>query len=220
MKKVILFAIMTTVALSAVADRLYIEDFTIVPGETRTVSIMLDNEREFTAFQTDIYMPDGLIIEQEDGDYIFDLTERKARDHNIASQVQADGSVRIMSYSPSVKPYSGNSGALVTFNVIASADFSGPCSIQLQNSVFTTTAGREVVLADETCTVTVPSAVLPGDVDGNGIVDIADVTTLIDVLLSGGDMAYNAENADFDGDGEVSIGDVTALIDALLRNNS
>ena len=62
---------------AAATDRFYIEDFSIAPGETRTVSILLDNEAAYTAFQTDIYMPNGLTIEMEDGDYIFDLTDRK-----------------------------------------------------------------------------------------------------------------------------------------------
>ena len=53
----------------------------------------------------------------------------------------------------------------------------------------------------------------PGDVDGNGIIAIADVTALIDVLLSGGDISIYG---DVNGDGTVSIADVTALIDMLL----
>ena len=53
----------------------------------------------------------------------------------------------------------------------------------------------------------------PGDIDGDGQVNIADVTALIDLLLSG-NVGNNA--ADVDGDGQVSISDVTALIDILL----
>lgn len=105
--------------VSAATERFYIEDFEIAPGETRTVSILLNNEVAYTAFQADLYLPDGLTVEQEDGDYIFDLTARKARDHIIASQLQPDGSIRLMSYSPKINAYSGNSGALVTFNVVA-----------------------------------------------------------------------------------------------------
>ena len=53
----------------------------------------------------------------------------------------------------------------------------------------------------------------PGDVNGDYEINIADVTGLIDQLLSGGDIpAY----CDVDGDGEVNIKDVTDLIDALL----
>lgn len=57
------------------------------------------------------------------------------------------------------------------------------------------------------------SAVMTGDVSGDGKVSIADVTALIDVLLTGDDVGTVA---DVNGDGKVSIADVTALIDYLL----
>ena len=197
-------------------DRFYIEDFTINPGETLTVSILLDNETAYTAFQCDLYLPDGLSVEQEDGDYIFDLTNRKGRDHIIASQTQAEGAIRVISYSPSIKAYNGNSGALVTFNMTASSDFEGPASILLKNILFTTVSGIEVPFPDETCTVTQTAIGLRGDVDDDGLVNISDVTALIDYLLSGNASAINLSNADCDGDGLVNISDVTCLIDFLL----
>lgn len=56
-----------------------------------------------------------------------------------------------------------------------------------------------------------------GDVDGDGSVNISDVTALIDLLLSGAQEANAA--ADVDGDGTVNIADVTALIDILLQKH-
>jgi hypothetical protein len=58
-----------------------------------------------------------------------------------------------------------------------------------------------------------------GDVDHDGEVAIADVTKLIDYLLSG-DTGDCVICADVDGDGEVSIADASALIDRLLGNSS
>ena len=208
------------VAVGAAAmDRFYIEDFAVDPGETQTVSIMLDNEIAYTAFQTDIYLPEGLTVEQEDGDYLFDLTDRKSRDHIIASQLQANGSIRVMSYSNRINAYSGNSGALVTFNVTASADFVGPATIWLKNTLFTTTEGTEIPFPDEECIVTVPISIIRGDVDGDGSVNISDVTTLIDYLLSGDASAINLDAADCDNSGNVNISDVTSLIDYLLSGS-
>ena len=210
---------MTVVAVlcAAATDRFYIEDFTIAPGETRTVSIMLDNETTYTAFQTDIYMPAGLTIEMEDGDYIFDLTERKSRDHLIASQPQADGAIRVISYSNRINSFSGNSGALVTFNVSAATDFTGPATIALRNTLFTTIAGVEIPFGDETCTVSVLLIGIKGDVNGDGSISISDVTALIDYLLSGNANGINLVGADCNTDGSISISDVTALIDRLLQ---
>jgi len=53
-------------------------------------------------------------------------------------------------------------------------------------------------------------------VDGDGSVNIADVTALIDYLLSGDAASINTANADCDEDGNINIADVTALIDQLL----
>ena len=65
-------------------------------------------------------------------------------------------------------------------------------------------------------TITVISFLL-GDVNGDGVVNIADLSDLIDILLRG-DTTYN-RRADVDQDGQVGIGDVAALIDILLKSN-
>ncbi|MBR6947734.1 MAG: BspA family leucine-rich repeat surface protein, partial [Muribaculaceae bacterium] len=60
------------------------------------------------------------------------------------------------------------------------------------------------------------NASLRGDVDGNGNVNISDVTALIDYLLSGNASGINLSGADCNQDSSVNISDVTALIDYLL----
>ncbi len=54
-----------------------------------------------------------------------------------------------------------------------------------------------------------------GDVDHNGIVSVADVTTLIDFLL-GSEVVICDICADVNGDSIISVSDVTTLIDQLL----
>ena len=57
---------------------------------------------------------------------------------------------------------------------------------------------------------------LIGDVNGDGEVNIIDVTTLIDYLLGRESVNFDREAADVSGDGEINISDVTELIDVLL----
>ena len=57
---------------------------------------------------------------------------------------------------------------------------------------------------------------LKGDVDGNQVVNISDVTALIDFLLFHDPNGINIEAADVNNDGAINISDVTALIDLLL----
>lgn len=54
-----------------------------------------------------------------------------------------------------------------------------------------------------------------GDVNGDGEVTIADVSELIEVILSG-DQDEASETADVNRDGEVNIGDINAVIDLIL----
>ena len=60
--------------------------------------------------------------------------------------------------------------------------------------------------------------ILIGDVNGNGMVDIADVTRLIDYLLDSENTVIDNVAADVYPDGEISIRDLTALIDMLLES--
>ena len=58
---------------------------------------------------------------------------------------------------------------------------------------------------------------LAGDVNGDGIVNINDVTSLIDILLTAGPQQAQGSVADVNQDGVVSIVDITELITYLLR---
>ena len=60
---------------------------------------------------------------------------------------------------------------------------------------------------------------LRGDVNMSNDVTIADVTALIDYLLSGNATGISLDNADCNLSGDVTIADVTALIDYLLSGS-
>ncbi len=198
---------MMIVALSATADRFYIEELLMIPGETRTVSIMLDNEVPYTAFQCDLYLPEGFTATN------FALTDRKNSNHSLTVSTLPDGGTRLLSYSLRLKNYSGNSGALVTMDLTASEDFTGTATMTLRNTVFTTEDGVENDLADEECTVKKGQK---GDVNGDGIIDITDVTTLISKALENDVTPFISIAADLNNDGLFDITDVTMLISLVL----
>ncbi|MBR0025326.1 MAG: dockerin type I repeat-containing protein, partial [Muribaculaceae bacterium] len=57
---------------------------------------------------------------------------------------------------------------------------------------------------------------VPGDVDGDGSVTSADITTLYNYLLNAD--STGLVNGDQDGDGSITAGDVTAVYNILLGN--
>ena len=62
------------------------------------------------------------------------------------------------------------------------------------------------------------SASVRGDVNGDGRVDVSDVTALISKVLGNEVSPFNANNADTNGDNRLDVSDVTALI-ALVLNS-
>lgn len=201
----------------AATNRFYLPDFVIAPGETMQVAMILENDELFTAFQTDLILPQGLSVIEDDGEYLFDLTGRNASDQTIISKLRDDGALRMVSFCMSVKPYSGRSGALVVINLHADEDFTCPATISLKHSFFTTVDGVEFILQRETCNVQLLTQQITGDCNGDGNVSIGDVTYLIDYLLAGCQTSFHTGNADLNNNGNVEIADLSVLIDLLLE---
>ncbi len=63
----------------------------------------------------------------------------------------------------------------------------------------------------------VEMSALTGDIDGDLMITIGDVTSLIDIVLNHHTSVGNYPQADVDGDLAITIGDVTALIDYMLN---
>ncbi len=60
--------------------------------------------------------------------------------------------------------------------------------------------------------------VTPGDINGDGTVDVADVNICINVIMGSNDDPVARELADINGDGTVDISDVNAIINNILTD--
>ena len=63
-----------------------------------------------------------------------------------------------------------------------------------------------------------PDAYPPGDINHDGVVDVSDVTLLIDYVLNGDD--HVPDDADLNADGIADVADVTALIHLILNSTN
>ncbi len=80
---------------------------------------------------------------------------------------------------------------------------------------------KGITVADQDVVVTgipIEPSFIRGDVNGDGNVNISDLTVLINYLLNGNATGVNLDAADCDQDTNVNISDVTALINFLLNN--
>ena len=94
------------------------EDIRLNPGETSTVTISLDNALDYTAFQLDLLLPEGLEASN------FCLSERTSS-HMLDMNVLENGKQRVMCYSPQLTAIAGHEGAVLTFDVTATSRVNG-----------------------------------------------------------------------------------------------
>lgn len=154
--------IITVLVLLAVvkahADKVWVENFVISAGETKTVELLLDNKITYQSLQCDFELPEGLsIVKNSSNQPVFTATERTA-DHMIrGSQPSGTGPnhyrVAMITFG---KPITGNSGAVATFQVVAADGFTGHHVIEMSNIRVGDEAQVSYKLEDYQCHVTTP----------------------------------------------------------------
>ena len=146
MKKVILsFIVMALSAITINAKgTIKITNLSFEPGETKTLSIEINDETAYCGFQIDLVLPEGFSIPEvlnEDEEYVKDITldpARKKSSHTLSYNEIGDA-IRIVSYSNTNATYKETSGALINIAVTASKNITaGNYSVELRNIEFTT----------------------------------------------------------------------------------
>ena len=103
-KFILAMGVMIMTFLSAKAevttDNFYINDFSISPGETKTIELNLASTSSYRSFMVDLYLTDGLsIVYNDDEDDYLVPSDRIPRKWTYIGNYIADGSFRITAYS-------------------------------------------------------------------------------------------------------------------------
>lgn len=201
---------------------LTIGDVEVLNGNTVVIPVSLTNAAEVTAFQTDLYLPEGFELQD------ITMSDRKA-DHELTMNPRADGSVRLLCYSMSLAPFAGNEGELFYITVLvpslpaptepgsaATIDY----IVELKKNLLTVADPAndtyvELRCANTTGKITVWTY-LPGDVNGDGKVTITDVVLTASYILGNNPDPFIFSAADMNGDGEISVTDVVLIARLVL----
>lgn len=194
-------------------------DTATMHGDYIIIPISLENESEITAFQTDLFLPEGFELVMEDGDYLVELSDRKGHDHVIMANDLDDGGIRIISYSTTVNPFSGNEGELFYITVKTSDDGDGDYTIMLKNSLLTTTDYEELSAPDASCTVTVYPYII-GDANNSGTVTVSDIVVTARYILNYHPDPFVYAAADLNGDGNVTVTDIVLIAQMIMDGSA
>lgn len=219
MNKLRLFILMALLTLvgNASADDVTVSDVSIAAGETKSISIELNNpSKDYIAFEFWLRLPDGVRVEYDEwGDLVAVMNDSRANGHVLeVSEPNNDGVYHFLGYSARNKTLKDRSGELINLTIHCAEDAeAGSYTASVYDLIFSDSNKAEVDFADFTFSVNIKDDILVGDVNGDGEVDISDVVVLVNMIL--GSTEKNA-SADVNDDGEVDISDVVALVNIIL----
>ena len=190
-------------------------------GSDFILPIKMKNEVEISSFQFDIILPAGMsFVNDENGNPNIELIEKRStsRRHIVSSKMQDNGILRVICFSAQNNVFTGNDGDVLKIPLTISGDMpSGKYQIELSNIRLATAELSEFVVPEVKTTIEITERWKLGDVNDDGVIDIIDVTALVNLVInSNNDYNYNRRAADVNGDGVIDVIDVTALINIIL----
>ena len=121
----ILSAMLLVLASNLFGDELVIQNFTIMPGETKTVSIELNNpENPYILLEFEVIFPEGIsIAKDEDDELLVELnSDRIAKSHTLEVADHGGGKYKFLVYSSKNAAFKGISGEIISVTLTASDD--------------------------------------------------------------------------------------------------
>ena len=74
--------------------------------------------------------------------------------------------------------------------------------------------GFHIDMVELSAVVAMP--VIPGDVNGDGIVDVLDIVTMVSIILGEPPTPYQLQAGDLNGDGIIDVLDIVSIINEIL----
>ena len=158
MKNSLLSILLVLLALPCVAqsNRIYMDDFEIMPDSTVVMPVILANESPSRGLQFDVTLPEGLTKTQHV------LTDHSREyDMNLSCQRIGENKYQVMIYPSSRICYPVDTTAVMTFTFKAKPDFKGG-DILFINCMGSTIDNKVFPVQGDTIHVTVPASSLIG----------------------------------------------------------
>ena len=188
-------------------------------GATERVSVEMTNEQAITAFQCDIYLPDGISVATIDGEYDINLSSRAKSSHSLSCVEQSDGSIRLLCYSMLLATFSGNEGELFDINFNISKEIEGEYQVLIDNIVLTDKAQNEYKSSAAIIDFNV-KAYVPADVNNDGSINVTDVVATASYILGLDTKKFIFEAADMNKDGVINVTDIVGIASVILKGGT
>ena len=150
-------------------DKVYIDDFNLGNGQQQAINLQLTNTGQYTAFQCDIILPDGLKVAEDDEQVpMISISNANAHNHFVQANYVGNDVLRLLVMSMSNIAFSADANNVVSLMLEANAETLGQKVINIENVRLVNVDSRTESLAPNT----------------QAIVDIVDDLTGIQPMAS------------------------------------
>lgn len=201
--------------LSALSNVVYAAKVSVSSGKAAVVPIGMNNTVPMTGFQFQISVPFADLSEA--------VVSYSCANRNISfrSALQSDGTIRVLCYTTDGEYLEGADGGIMC--IIAF-----PVSEQLELKDYPVTISGIRLTQSGTLyktdtqvksTLTVVPSIKTGDANGDGNVNVGDISAVVSHILGYNPKVFDAEAADANNDGNINVGDITTIANMILSNN-
>lgn len=203
---------------------IYVEKAEASSGGTVTLSVKMNNTIIPVGFQCDFYAPTGTSVPKDADDYyMIDLSSERttaSRTNIFETGLQKDGAIRILAASTRNYPFSGNDGEVFTITLAVDENLEDGDYPLIMRNVILSDAQSNTYSVDYVKTTLTVSSYTPGDVNGDGTVNIGDVTSVVNNIMGATTGVFIERAADITGDGVINIGDLTGIVSLIVGGNT
>lgn len=206
--------------ISSLDNVIYIGNVEGRIGSQMTLSVKMKNNVEVQGFGFDLYLPNGVTVaKDEDGFALVTLSNERTTEKKtnyFDSNIMEDGALRVLASSTGGYTISGTDGEIVQVVVNISKDMEeGDYPIILREIALSdnNSHGYETHYVKSTLTI---SAYTPGDVNGDGKINVIDFTAIANYILGKTPEGFIEKAADVIVDNKVNVVDLTAVANIIL----
>lgn len=190
-------------------------------GNNANLSVSLDNEDTMIAFEFYMQLPEGISIAlDEDGYPDVILNSARSNRHVLEVSQNSAGLYHFLCYSNSNNALKGNSGELLSINIVCDEDVN-PEIYQghIRNIKFSDNNENRIILPNLDFDLEV-SNVLMGDVNDDGDIDVMDVVMMVNYMMERPSASFIFAAADHTGDGIVDVMDLVREVSLVMSQQA
>lgn len=219
-------SVLPSTDVSTLPYALYFNDEESRAGDFPLELNMKNAEENITAFQCDVYLPEGIVWKSTTDKRgkvtynapTFNEDRTDLSYHTIAPMAKnADGSYNIIVYSMDKETILETDGALLTLPLEIPEDMpTGDYNIIVRNIVMTNVNTEQTKVDEVVSRLTIPSYTI-GDANGDDEINVTDIVYIISYIREEVPEGFVAAAADVNADNEVNVTDIVGVID-LIRD--